>query len=245
MQNLNVFIVDDDKDFAESVADVLELKGHNVTFASTGEEAIEKMRQHDFDITFMDVKLPGKNGVESFLDIRRLKPSAKVIMMTGYSVEQLLDEAVDNGAWGILHKPLDMKSVLKQLEKIKPHGVMIVDDDSDFVDSIKELLAEHGYDVFVALDGSEALERIDSDKIDVLILDLRMPMLNGLEVYMKLKELNKVVPTIIVTAYAKEEAEQLNMFRKLTITGIPTKPFDPEDLLASVQSLSAMTKADK
>jgi two-component system, NtrC family, response regulator HydG len=84
---LNVFIVDDDKDFAESLSIVLENRGYKVDIAYSGEEAISKFRDHDYDITFMDFKLPGQNGVASFLEIHRLKPEARVVMMTGYSVE--------------------------------------------------------------------------------------------------------------------------------------------------------------
>ena len=84
----------------------------------------------------VDVKLPGKNGVESFLEIRKFKPESKVVMMTGYSVNQLLDEAVDNGAWGVLHKPFNMELMFEMLGKIKPRGILIADDDPAFVNTI-------------------------------------------------------------------------------------------------------------
>jgi CheY-like chemotaxis protein len=61
-----VFIVDDDKDFAETLKMVLEGRGYDVEIAHSGEEAIAKFCEQDFDIAFMDVKLPGKNGVASF-----------------------------------------------------------------------------------------------------------------------------------------------------------------------------------
>jgi CheY-like chemotaxis protein len=137
---LRVFVVDDDQDFAESLALLIEGRGYEVELAFSGEEAIDKFRQQDFDITFMDVKLPGKDGVESFLEIRQFKPSARVVMMTGYSVEQLLEQAVEQGAWGVLNKPLDIERMLNMIEGIKPDDILIVDDDPDFVESIKNLL---------------------------------------------------------------------------------------------------------
>ena len=51
---------------------------------------IELLREKNYDITFMDVRLPKKDGVESLVEIRKFKPSAKIVMMIGYSVEQLL-----------------------------------------------------------------------------------------------------------------------------------------------------------
>ena len=98
MKSLRILVVNDDREFADGLADVLELHGHDMELAFSGEEAIEKLKEGDFDVTFMDVKLRGKNGVGSFLEIRQDRQHTKVIMMTGYSVEQLLDHAVENGA---------------------------------------------------------------------------------------------------------------------------------------------------
>ncbi len=237
MKKTHILIVEDDQDFAESMADTLELHGHEVQLAVSGEEAVSVFKEKDFDIAFMDVKLPGKNGVESFLEIKKFKPEAKVVMMTAYSVNQLLDEAVENGAWSVLHKPFNMEHVLEMLNRIKQYGILIADDDPDFVKSIIDILKKKNYNVYVARDGKEAIERVKSDDIEVLLLDLHMPILSGLEVYVDLKKSGHTVPTIIVTAYAKEEADTLDRLRTLSVTGILTKPFDPKVLLQAVNDL--------
>lgn len=237
MKKLKILVIDDDQDFAESLALVLEGRGYEVEVGHTGEEAIRKFRDNDFDIAFIDVKLPGKNGVESYIEIRKFKPDARVVMMTGYSVEHLLDEAVENGAWGVLHKPLDMEKFLSMIEKIQPYGILITDDDLDFVMSIKELLTSKGYSVFVATNGREAVERILSNGIDVLILDLRMPVLNGLETYLELKKAGRAVPTIIITAFTDEETGTIERLRALSVSGMLRKPFDPRELLSAIERL--------
>ena len=237
-----MFIVDDDEDFAESMAIVLEGRDCEVELAYTGEEAIRKFQEKDFDIVFMDVQLPGMNGVESFMEIRKVTPDARVVMMTGYSVEQLLDRAVKNGAWGVLHKPLDMEKVLDMLKRIEPDGILIADDDPDFVESVKGLLESSGKTVFVATNGKEAVERILSNGIDVLILDLRMPVLNGLETYMELNRTGHTVPTIIVTAFADEETGNIQKLRSLSVSGVLRKPFDPRELLEAIERLSRAKK---
>ncbi len=89
MRPLSILVVDDDADFARSLANFLRLEGNLVALALDGEAAVAKFTEQDFDITFMDVRLPGKNGVESFFEIRRLKPAAKVVMMTAHGVEEL------------------------------------------------------------------------------------------------------------------------------------------------------------
>ena len=237
MKMIRVFIIDDDRDFAESLSMAIEGRGFEVEVAFSGEEAIKKFRETDFDIAFMDVKLPGKNGVESFIEIKEFKPGVRVVMMTGYSVEQLLEQAVKNDAWGILHKPLDMNHIINMLEKIKPDGILITDDDPDFVESIKDLLLSEGYNVFVAENGKEAIERIQSNGIDILILDLRMPILGGIETYLELKKSGRIVPTIIVTAFPDEESRTIEKLHSMSISGILKKPFDPKELLDIIESL--------
>ncbi len=237
MTKLKILVIDDDQDFAESLALVLEGRGYQVDVGHTGEEAIRKFRGNDFDIALIDVKLPGKNGVESYMEIRKFKPDARVVMMTGYSVEQLLDKAVENGAWGVLHKPLDMEKLLSMINNVQPYGILITDDDLDFVKSIKQLLISRGYSVFVATNGREAVERVLSNGIDVLILDLRMPVLNGLETYLELKKAGRAVPTIIITAFTDEETGTIERLRALSVSGVLRKPFDPRELLSAIERL--------
>jgi two-component system, NtrC family, response regulator HydG len=238
MSALNIFIVDDDQDFAESLAEVLTSAGHRVETCFDGETAIRTFREKEFDITFLDVKLPKKDGVESFFEIRRINPRARVVMMTAYSVKQLLAQAIDQGALGVLRKPFDMPGLLSMLEDVKPEGVILMaDDDPDFVEIVREMLDANGYKVIVARTGQEALTTILSDGIDILILDLRLPVLSGLEVYLQLKRYNHALPTIIVTGFAVEEAEAVTALRSMSVAGFLTKPFDPKELLKILQAI--------
>jgi DNA-binding response OmpR family regulator len=238
MKPLSIFIVDDDRDFAESLAEVLTSAGHRVEVCFDGEEAVRVFRERTFDLTFMDVKLPRKNGVESFFEIRAIRPQARVVMMTAFSVEQLLTQATDQGAIGVLRKPFDTARLLKTLEGLKPDGVVLMaDDDSDFVESMRSLLVGQGYRVLVARTGREAVAAVCSGGIDVLVLDLRLPVLSGLEVYLELKRRNCSLPTVIVTGYAAEEAGSIDMLRTLSVAGVLVKPFDPQDLLNLIRTI--------
>ena len=238
MRPLRVFIVDDERDLVESLAMTMEARGFEVEKAFSGEEAIEKFRRKDFDITFMDVRLPGKNGVESFLEIRKFRPDARVIMMTGYSMEQLLDQAVDNGAWGVLGKPFDLEMMFDTLDRMKPGGILIVDDDPDFIQSITDVLQENGWRIGSVNNGKDALERIRAGGIDILILDLRLPVMNGLELYLELKRQGYTLPTIIVTAFAEDEEGAIEAFRSMSVTGVIRKPFDPRNLIDELEKIS-------
>lgn len=72
----------------------MEDKGYQVSTAEDGLEAIEKAKGTHFDIIFMDVKLPKMNELEAFKSIKEVEPEVAVIMMTAYSVKDLLKEAV-------------------------------------------------------------------------------------------------------------------------------------------------------
>ena len=116
MSRANVMIVDDDRDLAESLAELLEMSGYSVTTAANGREAVVGHGAGDFDVTFMDVRMPVMNGVDSFFEIRRLKPDAKIVMMTGFK-ESIVTKALEAGAAGLLNKPFDIQAMLAIVEK--------------------------------------------------------------------------------------------------------------------------------
>ncbi len=228
---MRIFIVDDHRDVAEGLADVLRMHGHEVEVAHNGEQAIRIFKEQDFDIAFMDVMMPGMNGVESFLEIRKIKPDAKVVMMTGYSVTQLLDQAIENGAYGVLHKPVSMDEVLNSVERVSSQGmVLVADDDPNFAANMVEVLKDKGYRVQVARTGKQALDTVLGGGIDILVLDLQLPVVSGLEVYMELQKRGRALPTVCVTGYSHDQADAIDKLSSLS-AGILTKPFNTNQLL--------------
>jgi two-component system, NtrC family, response regulator HydG len=230
-----VLIVDDDVDHAESLADVLELRGHPVELAHSGEDGIEAFRAGEFDLVLLDVKLPGINGVETFLELKKLRPSARVMMMTGFSLEQLIAQAIENGALGVLYKPFAATELLATLGQVTPRGrVLVADDDPDFVESITPILAAADFDLSLAANGRDAVAEIDKRMPDCLILDLGLAVLAGPDGMARLLDVCKSIPTILVTGgYSDEVAESVAGFG-LRAHGLLQKPFDPSALLAAV-----------
>jgi DNA-binding response OmpR family regulator len=114
-----VLIVEDDPDFAESLMIALGVHNCDVDIARTGEEAIRKFKNMCYDIAFMDIKLPGKNGVESLAEIRNFCPAAHVVMMTGFSESSLLEQAREAGAVDILRKPFRLKEMFGYIDRLQ------------------------------------------------------------------------------------------------------------------------------
>lgn len=237
---LRILVVDDDTDAADSLAELFEMEGHDVQVAYSGESAIEAYRQGDFDIAFMDIMMPGKNGVESFFEIRKMRPDAKVYMMTGFSVEQLVQQAIENGAMGVLSKPLDLQKVVAVVDEVKPEGVVLIaEDDPNFGPELADMIAQGGYACKLAVDGQEAMDCMSCDEIDILILDLKLPVIDGIEVYTRLKGSERTVPTIIITGQEDGHSDTLQAIKDVKVTGILNKPFDPGVLLDQLKKLAA------
>jgi len=235
-ESLKILIVDDDTDAADSLAELFEMDGHDVTVAYSGDEAINAYQSVNFDVAFMDIMMPGKNGVESFFEIRKLKPDAQVYMMTGYSVEQLVKQAVDHGALGVLSKPVDPRKVLAMLDDIKPCGiVLIAEDDPDYGPQLEEIIRSSGFRCKLVKSGDEALNSIARETVDIMILDLNLPVIDGIEVYTRLQDEGRAVPTIMITGHSCDQA----VMRDMSVTGILNKPFDPSILLSKLKELAA------
>jgi two-component system response regulator HydG len=237
----HVLIVDDDRDHAESLADVIEMRGHTVQVAYSGEEAIDCFRNGEFGFVLLDVKLPGINGVDTFLELKKIRPTAQVMMMTGFSVEQLVAQAIEGGALGVLLKPFAAIQVLELLSKVKQRGrVLIADGDADSVNAILPILESAGYSVDVATTGPEALEKMRRENVDCLLLNLRLPVLSGADLYAQLVAAGRTVPTVLTTG-GPEDAEQDARLRSQTC-GMLFKPFDPNALLAAIGSAVSLSQ---
>ena len=123
----NILLVDDQVGMVETLSDILKERGYNITIANDGREAIERAKETQFSLALIDIKLPGINGVETFKEIKKINPEIAVIMMTAYSVDDLIRESIAEGAYATIYKPFDPERILKIIEDViekrpKPAG---------------------------------------------------------------------------------------------------------------------------
>ncbi len=238
-RQLNILVVDDDVDNAASLGELFELYGHKTKVVHSGEEAIAAYLEQTFDLAFMDVMMPGKNGVESFLEIRKLCPAAKVIMMTGFSVEQLLQQAMESGALGVLSKPMEPSRALKMLDELGPQGVLVTPTQGNSSKAnMQDALAQAGKKCHVLSEkDQQPLEQPEAN--DVIIIDIQKPLIEGLESYAALTRSGVSAPTIIYVNAPANVSPLPDMLADVRVTGILNKPFDPDLLLKSVHHITA------
>lgn len=113
-----ILMVEDDRDFSESLKLLLEIKDLSVETANSGEEALDLFEGNDYCCVLMDIKLPGMTGIETLDKMLRLSPGTKVIMMTG--CERGSEEVVSatkTGAVNVLYKPFRIGDLLKLVEE--------------------------------------------------------------------------------------------------------------------------------
>lgn len=114
-------------------------------------------------------------------------------------------------------------------------NILIVDDEELIRDVIKEYSTNEGYNVYEASDGFEALDIIKKEKIDVIVLDIMMPKLDGFSAYKKIKNI-KNIPTIILSARTEEYDKLLGF--ELGVDDYLTKPFSPKELIARIKAIT-------
>jgi len=233
----NILVVDDLRSIRLTLGGILEDEGHNVITAENGYQAIEAVRKSHFDAIFMDIKMPGINGVQTFREIKRIDPEAAVIMMTAYSVEDLVKEALKEGAYAIVYKPFNMDSIISIIEELLQEKtlILVVDDEFGDRESLKAILEDKGYRVATAKDGAEAIEMVKRRHYDIIFLDVKLPDMNGVETFEQVKKIDSNVTVIMMTGYTEEE-----LVSRAVSEGVYTciyKPFDMEKVIALVETI--------
>ncbi len=230
-----ILLVDDNEEFLDSTRDVLEDEGYEIHTASDGETALRMIDAHTFDVILMDIKMPGMNGVESFIEMKKLQPDVKVIMVTAYSIDELIHRALEEGAVAVLNKPIDMDKTIEIIDEVRRAGrgglVMIADDNRELCDSLAVVLQSEGFHVLVAYDGEQAVEAAERQTIDVLLLDMKLPILNGLEVFRRIRAMQPGVITILISGYAEEMHDMIQQTLSESAHTCLRKPLDMERLL--------------
>jgi two-component system response regulator (stage 0 sporulation protein F) len=112
----NILVVDDEKIVRDFFLDVAQSLGGSIDTAEDGDVAVEKCRSRHYDIVFVDMRMPHMNGLDTCKCILNMDPTVKVVMMSGYSEDRLMDEAITCGAMAKISKPFDLKMILTLIE---------------------------------------------------------------------------------------------------------------------------------
>ena len=117
--NLTVLLCDDSVLIRKKLRSILEKCGcKNILEAENGVQAVEQAKTHTPDVIFLDIVMPDKDGIEALKEIKQFKQDVKVIMASSVGTSNLLKEALENGAYDFIQKPITLEMVVSLIEKI-------------------------------------------------------------------------------------------------------------------------------
>jgi DNA-binding NtrC family response regulator len=229
-----ILVVDDEASLLLTLVANLELEGFDVSEAKSAEQALAELRTRDFDLVLSDIRMPGMSGVDLCRAIHRLRPELPVVLMTAFSIESVVREAVSEGALLVLPKPFAIEHLVRILvSAMRRPVVLVIDDVPEAAETMVAAFHAVGLPARAVHDGQAALDAFRAGDISVCVVDMVMPGLSGADVIERLRILD---PRVVVIAVSGHEADEL--FRRvspLTDTFL-RKPVDPDDLLQAIAS---------
>ena len=209
-----VLAVDDDPNAIYLLRENLMEAGYHVVGATSGEEGLRKARElRPFAIT-LDILMPHKDGWQVLYELKA-DAATRDIPIIVLSVVDQKKLGYRLGAFDYMLKPFDREAILAALTRIKPprDRLLVVDDDPQVVDLVRQLLEDEPYEVEAAMDGEAAVEAISRQRPDVILLDLLMPRMDGFGVIEHLRQdpACRDIPVIVLTAKTLTEDEKTRL----------------------------------
>ena len=235
-----VLVVEDQDEVRHLTVAVLEDCGYRVLSAGNGQAALEVSERHDGPIHLLitDAVMPGISGRQLADRLRRMRPFTKVLFMSGYTDNVAAYRGEVDAGTAFLQKPFDPESLAaKAREVLGPPQViariLIVDDEDAVRGMIRALLSGAGHYVVEAANGKEAVEKLKTEQIDLMITDLVMPEREGIETIL---EVHRARPNLGIIAVSGAFGGQfLRAARLFGARATLAKPIDPDVLLAEIE----------
>ncbi len=237
-----ILVADDSATARELIRGILEGAGFQVAEADGGGAALQLARLLQPRLMTLDVMMPDLDGFD-VIQVLRNDPLTRDLPVLFVSVTPEHDRGMALGGSGFITKPFTSDELIAQVRRLvapPQRRVLVVDDDYHVRPTLARLLQRGGFQVGEAADGRTALELIDRDPPDLVLLDIRMPDIDGFEVLRRLKEhpSHQHIPVVILTASdlggdAQQRALALGAVRYLE------KPIASEDLLAEIEHILA------
>jgi CheY-like chemotaxis protein len=234
---LRVLIVDDDVELTDSLADVLQLNDIIVAVANSGEEALDLIQLQPFDCVLMDIMMPGMNGIETMRRAMEFSPGITVILMTAYSIEELIDEAKRDGAVTVLKKPLHTDDLVAFLNQFKARpSVLLVDDDPTTYDVLHDSLSPRGYRVFAAKDTAEAVAALSLSFPGIVFMSQETKNRTTKETAIAIRELDPKAVFALLNNYTETDQLAAEGVQPGSLIAL-SKPFNVDAVVAMFEQL--------
>jgi DNA-binding NtrC family response regulator len=155
MEDNSILVVDDEKNIRLTMSQSLMQLGLNVETAMNGEEALQKLEEEDFNLVFLDLKMPGMDGIEALRRIKNRWPKIYVIIVTAFGTIESSVEAMKLGAVDFIQKPFNPTEIRELVKKVFERENLVEEDTADYktlIELTKRSITKRSFD--------KALERV-------------------------------------------------------------------------------------
>jgi len=212
-------IIDDTKNIRLLLAKCLELDGWEVASARDGKEGLDMIYSQQYDLIFLDIKLPEISGTEILRRMRSSGIQVPVIVITAYPT-------IKNAVEGVMQKK-----------------ALIIDDTKNIRLLLAKCLELDGWEVSSARDGKEGLDMIYGQQYDLIFLDIKLPEISGTEILRRIRSSGILVPVIVITAYPT--IKNAVDCTRLGVVSYLQKPFTAERLRMVLKDLNIAGSQDE
>lgn len=238
-----VLIIEDDDETRSDLVEAVGIAGLGALSAKDGLEGIELFRKHKPQVVLTDLNLPKASGIDILAIIQKEAPETQVIVMTGDNRQNTVQLEVSEkiGANLSICKPIDPTTLVDKLRKVdalvdsgsrKPR-VLVVDDEEDIRLFLTDSLEMAGIDSEEAANGEEAYALFEEQEFDLVITDIYMPKMNGIDLIRKIREKSDV-PIVTISGASSQSLKSTKM---LGASETFQKPFNPDELIQCIVRL--------
>jgi PAS domain S-box-containing protein len=232
-----VLVVEDEPDISRLIRFQLESHGYRVITAALGDEALAKAKAEQPDLITLDILLPDRDGFDVLRELKTIPRTADIPVLI-LSIVQDKDSGFRLGAIDFLIKPIDEHQLVQSVRRIlaRKAQVLIAEDDADTVGMLVQMLEKAGYSTSVAMDGYETLALARKENPGLILLDLRMPGMDGYEALTRLKQddMARDIPIIAMSAHASDYPAEREKLLSLGAVEFLSKPFTVQELVQEI-----------
>jgi DNA-binding NtrC family response regulator len=143
MAGYRVLLVDDEEEYTRTMTERMEVRGIKLHVANSGEEAIEKVKQKNYDAILLDLAMPGLDGIETLKQLRKIDSDLQIIMLTGQATVQKSVNAMKHGASDLMEKPVDLQDLLSKIEEASSKKALLVEKHME--DHLSDIMRKKGW----------------------------------------------------------------------------------------------------
>lgn len=139
----NVLLVDDEEQFLNVFSERLKTRGLKIDTATSGEEAVKKSKGKNLDAIILDLAMPGMDGLETLKKLKSENPDLQVIMLTGHGSLETGIEAMKEGAFDFIEKPVDISKIMEKIGEAKHKKIVLFE--KKIEEHVSDILQKKGW----------------------------------------------------------------------------------------------------